>query len=355
MRAVMILFSLGCHAAAGAPSVVVRMAEPRASHGANLLEDGTVLVTGGFRKAADGHSQLYARTTEVFDPRTNKVVAGPRMHHARSGHVTAMLSDSSVLVAGGWGEHGALRSAELFEPGSRRFVELGELAAPRGGATATRLADGRVVVIGGGDDRLLLATIEMYDPATRSWRAAGALTVPRSGHTATLLPDGRVLVIGGATAAQQVVASAELYDPRSQRAAPVGAMAVARYKHAAMLLAGGDVLVIGGSDARDWRGKHATTELYDPRTGAFRPGPRLTEPRFKIPRAVVGLANGDVVIVGGAPSIEVLRDGKSHTLGALDGASYFATATRLPSDELVMIGGYDDKLQASPTIRRIKQ
>jgi hypothetical protein len=347
-----ILFLMGCHTAAAAP--IARMAEPRASHGASLLGDGTVLVTGGFRKAADGHSQLYADTTEVFDPRTNAVAAGPRMHHARAGHVTATLSDGSVLVAGGWGEHGALRSAELYEPAARRFVEVGELASVRGGATATRLADGRVAVIGGGDDGRPAAAIEIYDPATRRWRPAGALTVPRAGHTATLLPDGRVLVIGGAAGAHDVLASAELYDPRSARSVLAGQMAVARYKHAAVLLASGEVLVIGGSDARDWRGKYATTERYDPRTGAFRAGPALAVPRFKLPHAVIALANGDVVIAGGAASVEVLRGGASHPLGSLDAASYFGTATRLASDELVVIGGYDDRVQASTAIWRIR-
>jgi hypothetical protein len=351
MRALIVLVTLGCHAAA-ASVPVARMAEPRASHGASLLDDGTILVTGGFRKAADGHSQLYADTTEVFSPRTNLVGSGPRMHHARAGHVTATLGDGAVLVAGGWDDGGAMRTAELFDPRTRAFVEVGELAEARGGATATRLADGRVAVIGGEDHRPL-ATIEIYDPASRRWHAAGALAVPRSGHTATLLTDGRVLVVGGAMGERRIAASAELYDPRTERSMPAGEMAVARYKHGAALLANGEVLVVGGSDERDWTGKHDTTEIFDPRTGSFRAGPRLTAPRFKLPRAVVALANGDVAIAGGAAAVEVVHDGASHMVAALEGASYNGTATRLASDELIVIGGYDDRLRASTAVWRI--
>ena len=351
MRMILVLVSIGCHAAAAAP--VARMAEPRASHGASLLGDGTVLVTGGFRKGPDGHSQLYSDTTELFDPRTNTVVPGPRMQHARAGHVVVTLGDGSVLVAGGWGEHGALRTAELFDPRTRRFVEVGELAAPRGGSTATRLPDGRIVVIGGGDDNHPSATVEAYDPERRRWRAAGSLATARAGHTATLLPDGRVLVIGGSTGTHQVARSAELYDPRSERTSPAGEMSVPRYKHAAALLPTGEVLVLGGSDARDWRGKYATTEIYDPRTAAFRAGPRLTTPRFKFPQAVVALANGDVLIAGGAASVEVVHSARSQAVAALEGASYFGTATRLPSDELVVIGGYDDRIRVSTAVWRI--
>jgi hypothetical protein len=355
MRALIVLstlLTLGCHTAAAA-APVARMSEPRASHGASLLDDGTILVTGGFRKAADGHSQLYTDTTEVFQPRTNLVVAGPRMRHARAGHVAVTLGDGSVLVAGGWDGSGALRTAELFDPRTRGFVEIGALAVARGGATATRLADGRVVVIGGGDDNQSLATIEIYDPATRRWAAGGALLTPRSGHTATLLADGRVLVVGGATARRQVATSAELYDPRRGRAVAAGEMAVARYKHGAALLPSGEVLVVGGSDERDWTGKHDTTEIFDPRTGSFRAGPRLTAPRFKLPRAVVALASGDIAIAGGAAAVEVIHDGAAHTVAALEGASYFGTATRLASDELVVIGGYDDRLRASTAVWRI--
>ena len=346
----MIVFSIGCHAAAAAPAA--RMAQPRASHGASLLGDGTILVTGGFRKAADGASQLYEETTEVFDPTTNRVTPGPRMKHARAGHVTASLADGSVLVAGGWNDRGALRSAELFDPRRGEFIEIGGLADERGGATATRLADGHVVVIGGGGEGRTVATIEIYDPATQRWRAGGALAVPRSGHTATLLPDGRVLVIGGAMAARRVVASAELYDPRTEQAMPAGDMAEARYKHGAVLLASGEVLVLGGSDERDWSGKRATTEVYDPRTRSFRPGPRLAVPRFKLPRAVLGLANGDIAVAGGAATVEVMHGGRSRTLATLD-AAYYSTATRLASDELVVIGGYDDRLRSSTAIWRI--
>ncbi|HEY0991502.1 MAG TPA: kelch repeat-containing protein [Kofleriaceae bacterium] len=351
MRAWIVLFSIGCHTTAAA-APVARMAQPRASHGASLLDDGTILVTGGFRKAADGASQLYEDSTELFDPRTNRVAPGPRMKHARAGHVTASLADGTVLVAGGWGDRGALRSAELLDPRRGEFIEVGGLADERGGATATRLTDGRVAVIGGGDENRTVATIEIYEPTTQRWRAAGALAVPRSGHTATLLPDGRVLVIGGAMAAHQVVASSELYDPRTEQTIPAGNMAEARYKHGAVLLANGEVLVLGGSDERDWSGKRATTELYDPRTRSFRPGPRLTAPRFKLPRAVLALANGDIAIAGGATTVEVLHDGRSRTLATLD-AAYYSTATRLASDELVVIGGYDDRLRSSTAIWRI--
>src|SRR5690348_8471448 len=102
-----ILIIAGCNAATATPSA--QLAEPRASHTATVLGDGTILVAGGFRK--DGFAQLYTATTELVDARGG-VRAGPPLIEARAGHVAIALRDGRVLVAGGWGAHGMLRSVE---------------------------------------------------------------------------------------------------------------------------------------------------------------------------------------------------------------------------------------------------
>jgi Kelch motif/Galactose oxidase, central domain len=341
-------------AACGSPTPhpVAMLVTPRASHAATLLADGTVLVTGGFRKGPDGYAQLYAGTTEVFVPTTGAVVPGPDLLQPRCGHATATLADGSLLIVGGWNAGGVMGSAELLDRDRRGFVAAGALATARGGLTATHLANDHVLVIGGSDDRRSLASIEELDPRTRSWRTVGSLAVPRTGHTATLLADGRVLVIGGESAPHTVVASAEIFDPASGVSTPTGSLAVRRYKHGAVTLANGDVLVVAGSDERDWRGKSATTEIYDVRAGRFRAGPALAAERFKLPNAVLRLPDGDIVIAGGAATIERVRS-TSRIIGSLGAASYYGTATLLPSGELVVIGGYDDRVQTSSAIWRI--
>src|SRR5688572_22861811 len=103
-------------AAGGVLRPAARLAEPRASHSATALPDGTLLVAGGFRKAADGVSQQYAATTEIVDPVAGTVKAGPALATARAGHSATTLGDGRVLLAGGWNAGGVLRSAELFDP-----------------------------------------------------------------------------------------------------------------------------------------------------------------------------------------------------------------------------------------------
>jgi hypothetical protein len=128
-------------------------------------------------------------------------------------------------------------------------------------------------------------------------------------------------------------------------------MATPRYKHAAVRLEDGRVMVIAGSTERDWQGKHRTTEIYDPASGRFAPGPVLSTARFKVSSAVAALFGGAVAIAGGADTVEVLdRGGSSRVVAQLGRPSYFGTATWDGSGALIVIGGYDDEVRASDVV-----
>jgi len=95
-------------------------------------------------------------------------------------------------------------------------------------------------------------------------------------------------------------------------------------------------------------GKLATTELYDPATGRFSAGPALTAPRFKLPSAIA-VVGEDVVVAGGAGSIERVRPGAESRAIATLAARYYSTVT-VVGDRLVVIGGYDDHAQTHDEI-----
>ena len=80
----------------------------------------------------------------------------------------------------------------------------------------------------------------------------------------------------------RAVASAELYDPLTGRFNRTDSMTIARYKTAAVTLRSGRVLVIGGAGDIDGTRLFASTELYDPRTRRFRPGPPMHLARYKL-------------------------------------------------------------------------
>lgn len=83
---------------------------PRADHTATLLNDGTVLVAGGF-----GDDTVTARA-ELFDPATNVFTSTGSMGAARNLHTATLLNIGQVLITGGGSNSSpALNSAELFK------------------------------------------------------------------------------------------------------------------------------------------------------------------------------------------------------------------------------------------------
>ncbi len=117
---------------------------------------------------------------------------------AREGQTATMLPNGKVLVAGGSGSHGYLKSAELYDPASGTWTRTADLRLTRSLATATLLRNGKVLVAGGfGNFRGAFKTAELYDPATGTWTQTGSLNDSRYNHTATLLPNGKVLVCAG--------------------------------------------------------------------------------------------------------------------------------------------------------------
>src|SRR5207248_2250478 len=83
---------------------VGNLTTPRTFPTVTLLKDGTVLVTGGWKRSgADytGNDLLSQATAEIFDPKTNSFSATGSMTYPRVFHAAVRLQDGRVLVVGG--------------------------------------------------------------------------------------------------------------------------------------------------------------------------------------------------------------------------------------------------------------
>lgn len=324
------------------------MSAARAAHQATLLRSGEILVTGG----CSGRCDTDLPSAELYDPNARVFRPAAAMATARDSHAAIPLTDGRVLVTGGWSERQATNSAEIYEPEEDRFATAGAMAVARAAPAAALLPDGRVLITGGQSSELQpLASSEVFDPGSSSFSSVGPMTVPRISHAAVSLADGRVLVIGGRQARRgEILNSAEIFDPSTGQFQLTGNMSSPRHKHAAALLPDGRVLVIGGSDVRDQRGRYRSTEIYDPKTGKFSGGPNMHWPRFKLPYAVATLSSGAILVAGGAARME-LYDPKTNSFAVIPGelkdAMEFATASLLPTGEVLLLGGYDHKIQTS--------
>lgn len=282
-------------------------ARGRARHTATLLDDGSVLVAGGYTAYSLPHSLSHA---ETFDPPTGTFVSTLPLVLPRYQHTATRLRDGRVLLVGGVvpakNAYGIANTAtaEIYDPNTRSFTStLGSLSVARQWHTATLLDGGEVLIAGGvtGDPGNLVAvdTAEIYDPRTDTFRVVVArMKSPRSGHSATLLPTTRkVLLVGGSALNGTnvgTVASTEIFDPNEETFTLSTPLAEKRTQHAAEVTREGNVLIAGGIAGNV---DVALAEVYDVASGAMLPAGNLIAPRYAF--GMVKGANGQPYLIGG--------------------------------------------------------
>lgn len=137
----------------------------RDDHRATLLDDGTVLIAGG----QDALSKTL-RTAERFDPSSGRLDAVGSLSDARADHEQVLLGDGTVLVLGGESDDGTdehdtiLASVERFDPNTGRFTSCAPMREARDDFAAVKLGDGRLLLIGGQGRDGVLKSLEFYGP-----------------------------------------------------------------------------------------------------------------------------------------------------------------------------------------------
>ena len=281
------------------------LATPRTAPGV-LLGSGKVLVAGGLSCDSSGNCASLS-SAEIYDPGAGTFSLAGNMTAARDSHTMTLLSNGQVLIAGGEtctsaSSCTALSSAELYDPIAGTFTATGSLSAARFNAAAVALSSGQVLIAGGFDGANYPASAELFNPATGSFSASGTLNTPRAGATATLLDSGQVMIAGGSTcsspgcptAATELYASGSFYYPTY----PTGNMNVSRFGQTASLLTNGQVLFTGGFDSCTTSCiSDSTTEIFDPLAFTFTYGQSLTTGRSG--HAATLLTDGSVLLIGG--------------------------------------------------------
>src|SRR3989454_4443153 len=224
----------------------------RSGHTASLLQNAAVLIAGG------DSSGVAQSSLEIYDPATGAFAfTVGALSSPRESHAAAVLQDGRVLFVGGNNDKQqnaatvALATSDLYDPATESVSAGPALSTPRQGLSATTQLDGKVFVAGGNNGSADLASAEVYDPAAGAFTlSASRLTTARQGHQAFLLPrNNNVLIVGG-TSAGVPAASAELYTPWTGGISATGLMASARASATGGAVSqDGLLLVAGGKNA----------------------------------------------------------------------------------------------------------
>ncbi|MFO0755207.1 MAG: kelch repeat-containing protein [Byssovorax sp.] len=320
----------------GQPRIIVKAPAAYAARGRSV--DAALSVRGStieLRADANGEAVL-------IDPTW---FAAAAMTGARQQHISILLNDGRVLVAGGHNNGTAVATAEIYDPTTNTWVAASSLATARYGHTATLLQSGKILVAGGYNTvNGYLTSSELYDPINNVWQASGSFSGSRAFHTAQIITTGantnKVLIAGGYN--NSATNTANLFDPATNTWSIASGMSTSRYYHSMTNLPSGKILVAGG-----WNGGsyYASTEIYDPLTSLWSAGPSMSYTRYG--HTATLLNNGKVLIAGGynnngGLSICELYDPVNNVFGLtsnMSTAHFFHTATLLWNNQVLVTGG----------------
>ena len=291
-----ILFTGGLDLTTGQPSTAaalydpvaqttttLTMAFPRAGHGASLMGNGKVLVTGGLA-AFDLQNPLtlftgIQVTTEVFDPVAGTFTAGPNMLEARALHTSTTLTNGQVLIAGGISLLPIVNiptvsaTAYKFNFATNSFGFPALFSGARFLHSAAPLSNGKVLLVGGLtlDLTTFLQTLniadliigtrtdgQVYTTALGSFgtfATVNGMQEGRAGAAIAPLPNGGALVAGGfavtidpttSTFVLGATASADVFAQSPNSFTPTGSMSATRLFPTTVNLPDGTVMVVGG-------------------------------------------------------------------------------------------------------------
>ncbi len=279
------------------------------------------------------------------------------MTSQRAGHTAVAMGDGKVLLVGGFKKlEGSGLGSDFVATAEIYYASIGTFVptkAPCDGSTCfdvghgqgVRLKDGRILLAGGealrGETVAPVKTAMIYEPGADKWTALEMGTA-RRGHTVHAFKGGKVLVIGGVDAEGNILDSTEIFDPATNTFAPGPVMngvnetlGAGRAYHAAAMINDSTVMVAGGVHVGGTLARK-TVYFKEATTGGFTYVPGANADVFAVNpvlQAGAGIVKGGMVLVGGATEYDPV--GK-RIQGATNAAQWMSASKRTTPDDDVI-------------------
>ena len=212
------------------------------------LQDGRICVTGG-----DAGSSLTA--IDIYDPVSNDWTAGlPTMNVGRQFHSSVVLQDGNVLIYGGRDDYQddptPTRTYQIFNPTTKTIVYTSEAILPIQTAFSNvfLMSDGKVLVIGGSSTNETLSSDALILTPYAGTFTTHSLGVVTAGFCCTKLSDKDSIVF---LSCGPITYSSSLYklDYPSMNISFLGDLSVPRTGFARMVeMPSGQIVVVGGAN-----------------------------------------------------------------------------------------------------------
>lgn len=163
------------------------------------------MLIGGYYYDFETKTTTYYNNAEIFDPKTGKWTETEQMKYSRGfGHSAALLEDGKVLVSGGYNDKGKyLSKCELYLPELNTWIQTDTLITPRVWHSQIITDNGDILLIGGKSyDNITGSTISensclLFNKQNYNWEIKNELEDYRTSADIFNIGDNKFIIVGG--------------------------------------------------------------------------------------------------------------------------------------------------------------
>lgn len=180
------------------------------------LTDGNIMVAGGGYIDSTTHDLIYLTNAEIYDITNDKWEIVDSMSLPRESHTATLLQDGRVLVTGGFNKNLGTNECEIYDPITNSWTMVEPMLENRWYHSAILLKNGNVFVSGGNPIYPWLKSCEVYDVNENRWESVDDMLAYRVGHKIYYLSEiDKLYILGGDAQPETTEDTWEIYDPIS--------------------------------------------------------------------------------------------------------------------------------------------